>query len=652
MKRILIIIAASITVFLVYKNGTSGTLYYDDYANLTGLEDIQTGRDALIFALSGDSGPLGRPVALATFALQHESWPNGSESLLLINILIHIFNAFLLGFLGFLLLKSNKKNHTGRIFQISFLSAFFWVCSPLLVSTNLIAVQRMTSLAATFSLLGLVFFFYLIGKSDKKPFVSYLGAMFFLGVGTLLGLYTKENAALTPVFAFWLYIFFSEENNKKRRFAVLIPLGVALVFIAYYISPLKQDWFSENPLRGWSAWNRFQTEWVILWDYLRLTFAPVPSQFSPFHDGQPLIHDNLKSYAAGMAWVVALTVALWLSWVRHSRLMLFALLWFWTGHLLESTTINLELRFEHRNYLALWGIWFALCYGALSFATRYKPVVHTVIAGYAVVQVICLWLTTTLWGQPSLALAIWSENNPGSGRALSHAMVQDPRIAGIIVSEAGERRIDPQRGKAALNRMDTTLRACPECMGVHLKALEVSCALEPKYKVKERLEAAISATEANLGRSTEVRATYDQLFVIRENIISDRCKYLSYADLYKLIQEIAENRFFQHPEPQARLQFLAAAISEDAGLAERRDRILSEAAKNYPAMIPILEYQVYSAIRDNRYDDAYAVIDNRIKRFGDKIPKRYETVLDALRKEITDARLKHENNPGNKQVAE
>ena len=78
--------------WLIYTPALSGTFLLDDYSNLAGLQSVDDFRSALYFVLSGDSGPLGRPLALASFVPQAAAWELDATPFLRVNILIHLLN--------------------------------------------------------------------------------------------------------------------------------------------------------------------------------------------------------------------------------------------------------------------------------------------------------------------------------------------------------------------------------------------------------------------------------------------------------------------------------------------------------------------------------------------------------------------------------
>ena len=117
----------SAAVLATYFPGLSGTLYYDDYANLQGLSSVHDFSTAWDFVTSGIAGPTGRPLAPATFLGHVTHWPDNVSSILLINVLLHLANALLFGLLAYTILKLQNKLTPERMFWAS---AFSRVAHP------------------------------------------------------------------------------------------------------------------------------------------------------------------------------------------------------------------------------------------------------------------------------------------------------------------------------------------------------------------------------------------------------------------------------------------------------------------------------------------------------------------------------------------
>lgn len=634
--RFALVFAASLTLILIaYLQGISGALYYDDYGNLEKLTEIKDLQSAWVFVTSGFAGPLGRPIALASFLPHFSAWPDNSATILLVNVLIHLINASLLVLLGTQLLRLSKTFNPDDIPWAALAAAVLWASIPLLASTSLIAIQRMTGLAATFTLLGLIGFISAQTRFHHRPWLAFVTSMSALGLGTLLGIFTKESAALTPVFALVISILFLDRTpaGSVQRILRNSVLVTAFAILLYYLSPWYRDWFHVVDYRGWSPWERLQTQSVILWHYLRLAAFPLPTAFSPFGDAYPNHAGTPIVWIATSAWIILIASVIWLYKVKKIIWPIFALAWFFTGHLLESTTIALELRFEHRNYLAMYGMALALSVGTFSIKGALARLLPALFVGYIVMQIVVLFAVTTIWGKPVVAANTWAERNPGSSRSVTHLILLDTQSTGVDVDEANYRIIQRQRQEYNLHLLDRTSSHCPDCLGTQLDALNYSCELEAHEKIRQRLETVTTLAKEGRGKSTTLFSTIDSLFRLRDRTNVEKCVPLIERDLLPLVQALIENNYFSKEHLKTRLMFLAAALSEDLKDVASRDRYLEQAEQISPYAMPVLQYQVYSSLAENRKDDALAAISRR-RHLSNRGPSMTDESLDQLEAEV------------------
>ena len=188
-------------VFLLYFPATTGALFYDDYSNLKALSDLSSWADVWAFVFGGHAGPLGRPIALLSFVPFSSGWPDNGQTILVFNVLIHCANFLILVALGRALLRLDGRIEPKLHFRIALGAGFLWAVMPLLASTTLIAIQRMTGLATFFGLLGVLGFVYGYLLAERRPVAGFICQMAVLGTGTLLAIFSKESGAVFPVFA-------------------------------------------------------------------------------------------------------------------------------------------------------------------------------------------------------------------------------------------------------------------------------------------------------------------------------------------------------------------------------------------------------------------------------------------------------------------
>src|SRR5690606_22250451 len=160
-----------------------GDFIFDDWSNILQNERLQVDHvsSEAIWqaALSGDSGPLKRPVSMLSFWANYYTTGLNPFFFKVTNLLIHLGNVLALFMLAGLLLRAPALRATAAIEPVSvaLIVATIWLVHPLNLTAVLYIVQRMTSLSATFVILALVC--YVVGRhrllEGKKGFPLIIG---------------------------------------------------------------------------------------------------------------------------------------------------------------------------------------------------------------------------------------------------------------------------------------------------------------------------------------------------------------------------------------------------------------------------------------------------------------------------------------------
>ena len=412
-------------VLVAYHFAWTGSFHFDDAINLEPLNQFLASGDAWQWITIGTAGPTGRPIALASFLLDAPYWPHDPSGFLYTNTLIHLINGLLLALVLLRLARSQMVSE--RDAQIvALVAAALWLAAPLLASSVLFVVQRMTLLAATWMWAG--FWVYLLGRECARNRPVFGTVVMTVGVvgGTVLGVLSKENAVLLP-----LLVLVTELTLLKRQplthrgwhLTRWILLGLPTLAVFLYLAWRIPGGLAVSPARGYSVSERLATQSLILWDYLRLLLLPQSAAFSPFHDTYPLSTWSAQGYLASIAAAVWVGLAAAAIGLRHRwPLFAFAVLWYLAAHLLESTVILLELYFQHRNYVPAIGPIFALTVGAWQWGIQRKQQrgVGAALGVYGALMLVVLVQTTQLWGQPRIAAEVWYNQNPDSLRAATY----------------------------------------------------------------------------------------------------------------------------------------------------------------------------------------------------------------------------------------
>lgn len=346
-----------------YRPGLAGPFVLDDLTNIKYAQVESLDREDWVRAtFSNYSSPLGRPVAAATFAATTFAYGLHPWGFKYQNLMLHLMCGLLLFVLSARLLgHALPADKARQAWLIAGIGASLWLLHPLHVSTTLYPVQRMAQLATLFVLIGLLAYAVLRVRLSRWPRTSFWLLAATTTTSGLLGILSKENAALLVLYlplvetAFFRW---RTESAVERRYLFLyhalfamLPLALGLIYFA-----TQTDQFLGNYIkRDFNLGERLLTESRVLFHYISLLLVPDLSRMTLFYDSYPIQRTLDWSTMASIAGHAALLLGALASLVR-TPVLGFGITFFYAAHLLESTILPLEPVFEHRNYLAAWGL--------------------------------------------------------------------------------------------------------------------------------------------------------------------------------------------------------------------------------------------------------------------------------------------------------
>ena len=410
----------------IYMLGVDGPFLFDDYANLNalgahgGVDDWQS---LWLYLSEAHSGPTGRPISLISFLINDNNWPSSPASFKYTNILLHVLNACLLFWLQIRLLRVTQRFTEAQCLFIAIIGSGTWLFHPMFVSTTLYVVQRMAMLAATFVLLGLLSYVISREHLGKNTIGAYLGMSFSLLFFGILAVLSKENGALLPVLALVIEstVFADQKNIRKRWTGPFLLLPTTAIFIYLIYVAVSSGFLSDWPTRSFSPAERLMTEARIIWDYLFHLYSlrgKAGGIFFENYDVSESLFDPVYTFPS----IVSLLLLLVCAFTWRKRFILFSLpvLFFLAGHLIESTTVGLELYFDHRNYLPSAFLFLPL--GASLYKLPYSA--RNILAAFYISLIASLlFFKVEVWSD-RLNLAIdWIEGAPYSVRAQRSAAI-------------------------------------------------------------------------------------------------------------------------------------------------------------------------------------------------------------------------------------
>jgi tetratricopeptide (TPR) repeat protein len=588
--RAFLFLAAAMTV-ATYWPGLSGPFVFDDYSNvveihLRTLDWAELGN----VAFSNASGPLRRPLANASFALNHYFFGPGPFSYKVVNLVIHLLCGLLVYVLArCTLIALRFESATAR--SAALLTAAGWLLHPLQVSTVLYTVQRMAQLSAFFTLAAL--WAYVAGRTrlgaGNRHGWWFIGFCFL--VLSPLGLASKENAALIPVFilGFELFVFrfAAPETRTRRDLLVIWSLGIALPLllgVLYALTHFAQ--FQANyELRSFTMLERLLTESRVLWFYLCLIFVPLPAHMGFYHDDFTISRSLDPSTIAALAGIGMLVAAMF-ALRRRAPVISFGIAWFLVAHAMEGSFLGLELVFEHRNYLALFGPALVMGLGGVRL-TQVLFSAHSLRAIALVAPLILLaaltWSQVQRWSGVHEFLASNAINQPLSARANSELAWYYAQIG------------EWDKSQEYFDRHESLI---PDDPGTSISRLRLWCARESIDD--ESIDTAVTA----MGAATQVGNLAQNLTMLADRWRNTgRCPALSAGQLLRLLDAALLRPEFQAiPELAGNLHAFRGTAYRRLGEHQAAIDAFSSALELKPGDVDLLLLRAYIQLSLRQYD--------------------------------------------------
>ena len=410
-----------LTVYLYYP-GLAGSFYLDDFSNLSELSEVEK-NGFFYYIFSGFAGPSGRPLSLLTFALQYPAWPDNPFPFKAVNLALHCANGILVWLVSLRLIRPLEPGR-GRRRLFAFFTTAVWLLHPLQLSTVLYVVQRMTLLSTLFTLAGIWAWLHCRDEVIHRPGPrAYLKFMAPGALCLLLAILAKENGILLLLYIIVIEKTLFAGRGVGLKNGLLLVLALPLLALLVYLLRDLDGLITSYEFRPFTLAERLLTQPSVLLVYLKNILLPMYGAYGLYHDDFPVSAGLLAPpYTLFSIAVLLLFFLAGLCYRKSAPVFSFAVLWFLAGHALEASFVNLELYFEHRNYLPSLGILFGVNYLLLKFI---KTRQHRLSAGlvglvYCTLVMGAFYLESTLWHQPRLQALEWARNQPASERVLTH----------------------------------------------------------------------------------------------------------------------------------------------------------------------------------------------------------------------------------------
>jgi tetratricopeptide (TPR) repeat protein len=297
----------------------------------------------------------------------------------------------------------------------------------------------------------------------------------------------------------------------------------------------------ETGIRPWTIGQRLMTEPRVLADYLALLWLPRPFSSGLFND-QYIASTSLLHPATTLPAMLAILVLIGWTWQarqRHPALAL-AVLFYFAGQLIESTSLGLELYFEHRNYvpamLMFWplGLW-------LADTRKLSTLKHALMIVLPIGLATMTHARAAVWGNQHTQALVWAQINPHSPRAQANAAQMEM---------AAGRPLD------AMHRLEPLLAAQPDQVQLAFNLIGARCllgAVNPSDIATARQAMQSSANPGSL-----LAHWFDRTLPV---VAAGNCPGLALTDLLGLVEAGLHNPKLSAAGPRQDLTYLRGRIA-------------------------------------------------------------------------------------------
>ncbi len=360
-----------------------------------------------------------------SFLIDDQYWPAPPFNFKRTSLLIHLLNGSLLFALCLQIARIIELSQN-RSWGFALVATAIWILHPLNHSTVLYASQRMTVVAAFFILLALITSIDGRTRIVKDPRLGTILIVLSLFVLTALGVLSKEIAIFIPLYVLLLEftLFRNLERSTLWFWLASVCIGLPLLLgLLYGLTRWEGLFVDSYTIRDFTLTERLLTQGRVLAEYQRLIILPSLEGLGIFHDDFVVSRGWLEPASALLAWIMHLVLIIAaIVWQRRIPIISFAILFFYIGHLLESTAIGLEIYFEHRNYVPMLGICLALAYYLMRPWKQLKALWPITAVTIVLLLAFMTRVNSTVWGDPELQMEVALIDHPDSKRAQEYLL--------------------------------------------------------------------------------------------------------------------------------------------------------------------------------------------------------------------------------------
>lgn len=416
----LYIFISFIISFALYYASFNGPFMLDDFFHIVNNKYLQNNNISLSALVESANTFQSRPLSMYTIYFNYLLDGLNPYGYKLANFLLHFVNFLLIYKLTTLLTSlANLKNAQ----LISFIVAFIWLIHPFNLSSVSYVIQRMTLLAVLFSLIAMIMYIK-ARKTEHRNKLQYAISIISVLIPTVLAISSKQSGILIFVYISLIEIsFFLSKNSVNHKYksyrSILITLFTITLLACVLIS--FTELVNGYSQRSFTLSERLLTQTRVIFIYISNIIFPLLDNMGIYND-HIIISENLLNPVSTLISILTLSIIFLILILKgqYYKHLSFGVLLFFGSHIIESTVLPLELYYEHRNYLASFGIIFFIVTALINCKLKisFKVIISTF---YILYLLIILFMRSQYWSSSTIFYNNELRKFPNSYRAHIYA---------------------------------------------------------------------------------------------------------------------------------------------------------------------------------------------------------------------------------------
>jgi protein O-mannosyl-transferase len=397
-------------LILAYSNSFFSEFQFDDEGSII-YNDMIKSFD-LYKNINNWLNPNLRIFSLFTFALNYHFHSLDVFGYHLVNFFIHLINTLLIFSVSKIILDIKYAEKDNNFYYAIVVAAIF-ALHPLQTQAVTYIVQRMTSLCATFYIIGIIAYIKFRINYINKKFISSILWFMLIPISLFLGLGAKQVIISAPILLIAVEFFVIKQYNpntgKKYRNTLLI--GLLFIGLLLFFIPIPKEV---------SSISRF--------DYILIQIGHIPRylQIFLFPYNQTIDHlyplDKEKFDLHFFLGVIIILLCIITFVKSRNDLIKLGILWYFIGMSVESTLIPIRDTFvEHRLYFPLIGIIFVITGTFRTFIKKEQLLLYSKTIAFLLIVLASLTYVRNI--QWKTRISLWTdatEKYPTNHRALNN----------------------------------------------------------------------------------------------------------------------------------------------------------------------------------------------------------------------------------------